>query len=119
MHLWEAKHPYYCNEGNFYKNGCGHDYASWADFVAEMGSADLDMNLLFRFDWEESEDAPHAGDIYYRDGHLLLFFMGQRKGLYWWCDVGVCRADEPQVLEYLRIRFDHMKTLWEPLSNAM
>ena len=62
-HLWEVDHPFYCNEGNYYADGCGSECASWADFIASMGDADLDMNLLFRFDWKESEDVPHAGDV--------------------------------------------------------
>ena len=28
----------------------------------------------------------------------------------------VCRADEPAVIEFLRPFWDHLKTLWEPLS---
>jgi hypothetical protein len=121
-HLWEANHPYYCNEGNYYTSeSIGAEYKSWGEFVASEGDADLDMNLIFRFDWLEGEDhdlLPYNGDDYYRNGKLMLFYMGQRKGLYRYCSIEVCRADEPAVSEWLMIRWNHMKLLWAPLSGA-
>ena len=120
--LWEVKHPYYCNLGNYFATG-GDDthtrYRTWGEFYASEGDCDPDMNLLFRWDWQEGEDhdlAPFNGDENYRNGLLLLFWMGQRKGLYRWSEVEVCRADEPAVREFLQSRFNYLKTLWEPLS---
>lgn len=56
VHLWDIDHPYYCNEGNYFARDadchCHCHYKSWPEFVAEQGNADLDMNLVFRFDWE-------------------------------------------------------------------
>lgn len=124
-HLWEINHPYYCNEGNFFKPAGGEEpsprYKSFADFLEEEGDADLDYNLLFRWDWVEGEDhelPSFNGDTYYRNGLLKLFFMGQRKGLYRWATVEVCRADEPAVIEYLRPRWEHLRSLWEPIAVA-
>ena len=54
-HLWEVDHPYYCNEGNFFArpgSECHSHYRRWQDFVAEQGDGDMDLNLVFRFDWE-------------------------------------------------------------------
>lgn len=121
MHLWEADHPYYCNLGNYYSNGCGSEYRSWAEFIAEEADADMDYNLLFRFDWREGEDwgaGEFNGDPYYRNGCLQLFFMGQRKGAYRFVTVDVCRADEPAVLEYLKPRWAYLQRLWAPLSET-
>lgn len=121
MHLWEAKHPYYCNEGNFYsRESCEAYYKTWASFVESAADEDLDLNLIFRFDWNEndgSEDPTFNGDVYYRNGKLKLFYMGQRNGLYRWAIVEVCRADEPAVIEFLRPRWEHMQTLWAPLGS--
>ena len=121
MHLWEAKHPYYCNEGNYYaRESCEAYYKSWADFMEEEGAADKDYNLVFRFDWDENDgedDPTFNGDTNYRNGKLKLFYMGQRKGLYRWSIVEVCRADEPAVIDFLRERWEHMQTLWAPLSS--
>lgn len=118
--LWEVDHPYYCNEGNYYAPGNDQPFTtfkSWQDFLAEEDDADLDMNLLFRWDWPEgNEDVPNFnGDVNYHNGKLLLFFMGQRKGLYRWVEVAVCRADEPAVIAYLTPRLQRLKDLWAPL----
>lgn len=118
-HLWEIDHPYYCNEGNFYSNECGERYRTWAEFMASEGDSDLDMNLVFRFDWREGEDwnaGEYTGDINYRNGRLLMFIIGQRKGIYRYVEVSVCRADEASVIAYLSPRWELMKKLWEPLS---
>jgi len=121
-HLWEVNHSYYCNEGNYYAaESVGAEYRSFADFLAKEGDSDMDYNLLFRWDWSEQseDDAPSFnGDPYYRNGNLLLFWMGQRKGLYRYSKVSVCRADEPAVTAFLRPRMEHLARLWEPLTFA-
>lgn len=120
-HLWEVGHSYYCNDGNYFTNEsvCG-EYTSWASFIAEYKDADMDMNLLFRWDWREGEDwdlEPFNGDINYRNGKLLIFWMGQRKGIYRCSSIEVCRADEDDVRAFLLPRWEHMKALWEPISS--
>ena len=122
-HLWEIDHPYYCNEGNYYASeSVRSDYRSWADFAGENAASDFDMNLVFRWDWVEGEDeglAPFNGDVYYRNGKLKIFWMGQCKGLYRYSVVDVCRADEPAVLDFLRPRWEHIKLLWQGVSDAV
>lgn len=121
MHLWEVDHPYSCNEGNYYASESVCDeHKTWASFFENYKDADMDMNLVFRWDWREGEDwgcSPFTGDVNYRNGHLLIFWMGQRKGLYRYSKVEVCRADEPAVIEFLRPRWEHLKNLWGPLSS--
>ena len=122
-HLWDVDHPYYCNEGNYYaRESCESYYRSFVDFMAEEGDSDMDMNLLFRWDWSEEshgddgeEHPDFNGDVNYRNGRLKLFWMGQRKGLYRWSIVEVCRADEDAVKAFLLPRLAHLKSLWEPL----
>ncbi len=123
--LWEIKHAYYCNEGNFYANGCGSHFERWQDFMESEGDADLNYNLLFRFDFEPpyedgDSDKPikWQADENYRDCTLKLFYMGQRKGAYRFATVDVCRADEPMIREWLRTRFEYMMELWQPFSIA-
>jgi hypothetical protein len=123
MHLWEAKHPYYCNEGNYFSNddSLASHFKSWKDFLIEEGDSDMDYNLIFRFDWSEiddNDDFTFNGDVNYRNGILKLFYMGQRKGLYRWVTVEVCRSDEPDVITFLQSRWEHMRRLWEPLSTS-
>ncbi len=139
LRLWEVDHPYYCNQGNYFAppGECGAKYKSWGDFLDEMGTSDKDMNLAFRWDWTECEDCDCdrkfkdetpsceagaacntrrcAADANYRGGTLLVFWMGQRKGLYQWSEVSVCRADESLVRAWLQERLDHLMKLWAPL----
>lgn len=123
QHLWETKHSYYCNEGNYFsRESCEAYYRSFADFLEEEGNNDMDYNLLFRWDWTETaydddgdEIPAFNGDVNYRNGRLKLFWMGQRKGLYRWSIVEVCRADEESVKAFLLPRLAHLKSLWEPL----
>lgn len=121
MHLWEVNHPYYCNEGNYFTSSPELEsrYHTWAEFAEEQGDADFDMNLVFRWDWKEGEDygaSKFTGDVNYRNGRLSIYWMGQRKGIYRWTIVEVCRADEPAVRTWLEERWQHLQKLWTPLS---
>lgn len=121
MHLWEVDHPYYCYKKNYFttKTVCD-EHATWASFEWKYRNADVDTNLVFRWDWLEGEDwdaEPFNGDVNYRNGKLLIFWMSQRLGLYRCSEVDVCRADEPAVVAFLRPRWEHMRWLWEPLSS--
>lgn len=122
--LWQTDHAYYCNEGNYYASGREQPtsaYRSWAEFLDAEGDCDFDYNLLFRWDWKEGENhdlPPFNGDVNYRNGKLVLFWMGQRKGLYRWTEVEVCRADEPAVRKWLWPRFDHLVSLWDPFVGT-
>lgn len=121
--MWDIKHDYYCNQGNYYARGDEQPssiHRSFSDFLDAEGDSDMDMNLLFRWDWKEEDDdgkSNFTGDVYYCNGKLLLFYMGQRKGLYRWVEVDVCRADEPAVVEFLKPRWEHLKSLWMPISS--
>ncbi|GGE18472.1 hypothetical protein GCM10011390_42070 [Aureimonas endophytica] len=120
-HLWEVHHPYYCNDGNYYSNEAYHEWKSWDEFFAEFGDSDLDYNAIFRFDWRDGEDwgaTDYNGDDYYRNGHLHIYWVGQRKGLFHVSVIDVCRADEPAVIAFLRPRFEYLMALWSPLSTA-
>jgi hypothetical protein len=123
--LWEIDHPYYCSRSNFYAKGNDQPfvrYRSWSEFLREEGDfVDYDYNLLFRWDWLEGEgwELPEFnGDENYRNGLLMLFWMGQRKGLYRWSEVEICRADEPEVRRFLEPRLAHLLALWSPLIQT-
>lgn len=128
--LWLVDHPYYCSDVNYYAPGNSQPfegYTSWADFIDAEGDSDLDMNLVFRWDWNaknyvdfDSDEERAAYDAKYEDTDrvytLSVFWMGQRKGLFRVSEVDVCRADEPAVREWLTTRWNHLKLIWEPLS---
>lgn len=133
-HLWEVDHHYYCNESNYYAPGYNQPmchYSSWEDFIENEGDNDFDMNLLFRWDWKEGTEEyleeqeydknyflpkPYNGDDSYKNGKLFLFWMGQRKGLYRWTTIEVCRDDEQKIVEFLKPRFKHLMSLWDPIQ---
>lgn len=117
--LWEINHPYYCNEGNFYARGDDQphmEYSSWASFLEEEGDNDFDMNLLFRWDWRKAD--PKGEEWGNKTDVLMLFWMGQRKGLYRWTTVNVTDADEPEVKKWLAARWAHLRKLWEGISEG-
>lgn len=113
MNLYEAEHRYYCADCNYFSNYCSFSYGSWSDFIAVAANEDHDLNLVFRWDWEENEIQEE--DPYYRNGTLHLYYMGQRIGLFFIVQVDVCKADEPAIREFLQIKFDKIKSIWSPI----
>jgi len=138
-HLWEHDHPYYCSEGNYFKNGLHARYDSWADFAQPSAGRsfneewnllyDFDdaLNLLFRWDWKKADPEnywlkpgdPHDETAQYEEDlkadTLQLFFILQRKAYNISVDVKVTEADEPEVRAWLERKAAHIRTLWAPL----
>jgi hypothetical protein len=120
-HLWEVDHPYYCKEGNFFVPGTRWDevhseYASWAEFYADWGDADHDMNLAFRWDWKRDNGE------YLEDGEepepdkLWVYWVLQRKAILRSTECVVTEADEPAVREWLADRAKAIAAIWSPIS---
>ena len=125
-HLWEVGHPYYCQEGSYWVGGdrwhdVHADYESWADFVSEWANMDLDLNLLFRWDWQRADPADYSFELeedptFELPGDTVeLFYMMQRKARNMSIRVKVTEADEDAVRGYLAVRAEHMRKVWEPL----
>lgn len=117
--LYDAEHPYYCQRGNYFANDCHVSFDTWDSFVYVEGDADLDMNLVYRWDWkraadddERVRDTPSSA----REDRLLLFYMGQRKARCRSVEIAVCRDDEPAVREWLAVRWAHLQKLWTPFT---
>ena len=121
MKLWEIKHPYYCEEQQYFTNqSTTGKYKSWSEFIENEGNNDPDYNLLFRWDWSETEiknDIDYSEDENYRNGELKLYWMLQRKGFHRSSIISVCRTDEPNVKEWLTERWQHLQKLWSPISG--
>jgi len=141
-HLWEIDHPYYCSEGNFYKNGCHTRFGSWEEFASPttFGPAgfggnvlydwDDDLNFLFRWDWKKADpddyflspgdddDETAAFEEAAKADTLMLFFMAQRKGRNMSAEVAVTEADEPAVRAWLETKAEYMRKVWEPLLGV-
>lgn len=138
--LWEYKHSYYCNEGNYYKakpTGWGEPLAfeKFDDFLTEWSDADFDMNLVFRWDWErltpEEYKEEFLSDINekYEDGSkapvnsegnysvLKLHLMMQRKGCKRFIEITKMEdSDNEKVFTFLKPRFEHLKEMWAPFN---
>jgi hypothetical protein len=124
QHLWEVDHPYYGPEGSFWANWSQQGpyiqkYESWQEFVEEggMADADLDMNWCYRWDWKKWPTEDYEEDVNEAEKEqLLLFWMMPRKGIMATSTINVTEADEPAVREWLQVRADYMRTMWEPFD---
>ena len=121
-HLWEIDHPYYATEGNYFSNGCHAVFESWADFLEAEGDADLDMNLVYRWDWKIADPSDYVdedpGDI--PPPALFIYYVGQRKALHRSVEIApMSEDDEPSVREWLTVRAQHMRLVWEPLLDEV
>jgi hypothetical protein len=120
--LWEIDHPYYCTEGNYYKNGNHLVYDNWADFHNEWGNLDPDMNLVFRWDWQRADPADY--EIELENGEplppdtLQVFWILQRKAILRSTACVITEADEPAVRAWLTDRAATIRAVWEPLLPA-
>lgn len=114
-HLWEEDHAYYCD-----RNGEGETYDSLDDFLYEWEDADMDYNMLFRWDWNEYDSSTYEEDEREEDHStkdtLLVYWVQQRKGRLYYCEVKVSKDEEDQVREFLKPRWEYMKAMWEPLA---
>jgi len=43
-------HDYYCSDSNYYSKDAGQSWDSFQDFYNKYKDADVDMNLIFRWD---------------------------------------------------------------------
>lgn len=118
MHLWEVDHPYYCSETNYFATAdrTVTEYESWADFTNEWRDFDVDMNLVFRWDWRTPDPQDYGeGEVIPECDELAIFRMGQRKGLFTCQLVSVTKDDETAVREYLQPHLDRLMENWYPM----
>jgi hypothetical protein len=106
-----VKHDYYCHESNYYSNEAREIYASFEAFYSDWNDADVDMNLVFRWDVKQvDEDTVEAG--YYAQ----IFIIQQRKGIF--VPVVIEKIEEnnvPLFLQFLKPHLEKLKKNWLPL----
>jgi hypothetical protein len=116
MHLWEVKHSYYMNSGNYHSNANECHFDSLEDFKAEWGNADLDYNRIHRWDWIENDpDSYDEGEYVEGSGVLYIFYVLQRKADLYSCSIDVTRYDEQEVIEFLKPHARQVIDLWSPM----
>lgn len=107
-----VEHSYYCSNTNYYSLKETYHYATWDDFMVEMGDIDKNLNFLFRFDIKEDEET----NKYYAE----LFYMQQRKGLFVISIVDEVKdKDADSINGYLKEYWDYIKELWSPISKKL
>lgn len=104
-----VEHDYYCSDSSYFKLGFETNYKTFQDFYDDMGNADLDMNLVFRFDISKNEE----DDTYFME----IFIIHQRKGRFVPFFIeSVKESDFELIKSYLEPRFKHLKNLWKPFN---
>ena len=108
------EHPYYCSTSNYYSNEASEHYDTFEEFYENWHDADIDMNLIFRFDViEDRYDNDKPKGTY----HAYIFIMLQRKGIF--KPITIDRfmpEDEPKAIELLRKHWKQIKKAWKPIS---
>lgn len=108
LHLWEVKHPYYCADSQW-----EWEFESWDEFIPEFLSADLDFNLLIRWDWRDSIDP----DWELKADMLHLTYVRQRKGELITYKVTVDKQDESRIKRFLLDHWLHVVKTWNGISD--
>lgn len=112
----EVKHPYYCNPGN-YANGAVMIHHSWEEYLEEWGDADLDYNLVFR--WDIIPPDPEGGADGEPTGRELhVFYLLQRKGHFLPVVVkNIDDSDLPKIEKFFTPHWEYMRRVWAPYSG--
>lgn len=102
-----VKHPYQCATSSYAETDATFYYDNIGDFLAKFGNYDLDYSLVFRFDVH-----PNKKDGEY---HANIFMMQQQIGRFQCAIIQKLTEDDSEKLvNWLRPRFEYMKSLWTP-----
>lgn len=104
-----VKHSYYASPTNYYSLEARGIYKTWGDFYREFCDADVDLNLVFRWDIDFLPD----DDIYY----MQIIIIHQQKGIYMPIQIQLIEdKDVPAIVEFLKIHYEKINKIWEPIS---
>lgn len=104
------EHDYYSSESNYYSNEAKGVHKTFADFYEEFKDADIDMNLIFRWDIRKREGSGrYSADI---------FMILQRKGIYMPHRIEyIDEIDVPKFKELMLKHWEKLNSIWKPLSK--
>lgn len=105
-------HDYYASDSNYYSNEAKVTYNNWYEFQEDYGEADIDMNLVFRW------------DIYKRDNDkgywMQIIIIKQRKGVYTPIHINeVVEEDASQIIEFMKPHLEKILKIWQPISEPI
>ncbi len=103
-------HDYYASDNNYYSNDASGNYENWNDFYEEFKDADIDMNLVFRWDVTRKEE---------EEGYFMqVIIIAQRKGIYMPIQIeDVKDEDVEQIKEFMKPHFEKLVSIWNPLNK--
>lgn len=105
-------HDYYASNSNYYSNSAGGHYATWADFYEEFHDADIDMNLVIRWDIHEREESKR----YY----MQVIIIAQRKGIYMPIRIDyVDEKDVETIIPFFKKHWEKLQRLWSPINGII
>jgi hypothetical protein len=108
--LISYNHQYYCNNSNYYSNEPNEYYETVTDFLDVFEDADIDMNLIFRWDIKLKEDSE-------KNYYVEIFIIQQRKGIFKPIYIKSITEEEAKRLELLLAKhFEVLKNLWKPFN---
>lgn len=102
-------HDFYSSESNYYSNDAKGNWTTFADFYEQFHDADIDMNLIFRWDIRKREGSGrYSADI---------FMILQRKGIYMPHRIEyIDESDIPKFKELMLKHWEKLNSIWKPLS---
>jgi len=112
-----VEHPYHCSTNNYYSNNATKTYENFSDFLEDFGDADIDLNLIFRFDIHEVEPDDEEGR---KEGtyYAWIFIIHQRKGIFGPTIINsFTEEDEIIAIPLLLAHWEVLKKMWEPIST--
>lgn len=100
------EHSYYASTCNFYSNDATGYHDTMTDFLTEFEDADIDYNLVYRWDASWNEDQGCVS--------VDVFIIAQRKGIYMPQVIESCTDEEAvRFVEYLKAHKAYGEKLWE------
>lgn len=93
---------------NFHAKQAKLVYKTFDDFYNEFSTADVNWNLVFRWDVKN-----RFNDTCFCELHMIQ----QRKGAYTPIIIETLEEkDEIELLDYLQAHWDYLRDIWAPLS---
>lgn len=103
-----VQHDYYCSDNNYYSNAPAQKYDTFPDFYSDFKDADVDMNLVFRWDVNEFEEVKN-------NFYMEIFIIQQRKGIFKPIHISrVFDQDVALIESYLKPHKEKLLSLWKP-----
>jgi len=112
--LVSCEHPYYCSDSNYFSNEANERYETMTEFLDDFEDADIDMNLVFRWDISPRGESGADADRYSAE----VFMMLQRKGIF--KPIYIAHVNEKEAERFERYALKHyevLQKLWAPLSS--